>query len=101
MAPQDEIETRELDNDGFLQDMSTGSRDLAIELGKRNDIPPLLEDHWRVIEYVRDYYLEHGIGPPIVKIGKDTGLSANQICTLFPCLTTAIAPRDELVLVWS
>lgn len=84
MAKEAPIQT-DLDVDGFMTDMSSWSRDLARELGKRNDIPPLTEDHWRVIEYVRAYYLEFHQGPPIVKISKATGLSAEQICTLFPC----------------
>jgi tRNA 2-thiouridine synthesizing protein E len=80
-----EVQSEGLDNDGFLRDMSTWSRHLAEELGRRNDIPPLTEEHWAIIEYVRAYYLDHGVGPPIVKIGKATGLTGKQICTLFPC----------------
>jgi len=75
----------DLDVDGFMTDMSGWSRALAKELGKRNDIPPLTDEHWKVIEYVRGYYLKVCQGPPIVKIAKATGLTAKQICTLFPC----------------
>ena len=78
-------EDEELDDDGFLREMSQWSRDLAHELAKRNDLGPLTEEHWKVIEFVRDYYLKHGSGPPVVKVGKATGLSARTICELFPC----------------
>lgn len=74
-----------LDNDGFLQEMSNWTRDAADELAKRNDIGPLSDSHWRIIEYVRDYYLRNGEGPPIVRIGKALGMTSKQICTLFPC----------------
>jgi tRNA 2-thiouridine synthesizing protein E len=74
-----------LDEEGFLKTMSTWSRSMAEELAERNDIGPLTEDHWKIIEFVKDYYLTHGTGPPVVKIGKATGLSNAKICELFPC----------------
>jgi len=74
-----------LDNDGFLADMVSWNRAMAEELAKRNDIGPLNKDHWKVIEFVREYYLEHSIGPSVAKIGKATGLSAKRICCLFEC----------------
>lgn len=73
------------DNDGFLREMSTWSRDVADKLAKINELGPLTEQHWKIIEYVRDYYLEYGEGPPIVKIGKAVGMTSKQICELFPC----------------
>ncbi len=74
-----------LDNDGFLVEMISWNRDIAEELALRNDIGPLDEDHWRVIEYVREFYLEHRRGPSVVKIGKATGLAPKRICCLFEC----------------
>jgi tRNA 2-thiouridine synthesizing protein E len=71
--------------DGFLQEMSTWSREVAEELARRNDLGPLIADHWTIIEFVRDYYLEHGVGPSIVKIAKATGFGSGYICHLFPC----------------
>ncbi len=73
------------DNDGFLLQMSNWSREIAEELARKNDLGPLCDDHWRVIEYVKIYYQENGVGPPIVKIGKATGFTADYICKLFPC----------------
>lgn len=74
-----------LDQDGFLRQISSWSRETADELARQNDLGPLTEAHWKIINFVRDYYLAHGEGPPIVKIGKATGLSAVEICSLFPC----------------
>ena len=74
-----------LDNDGFLNEISSWTRDMAQELALRNDLGPLSEKHWKIIDYVRDYYLKHGEGPPIVKIGKTLGLSPGEICNMFPC----------------
>ena len=74
-----------LDNDGFLKQISSWNREKAHELAKRNDLGPLTEDHWKIIDFVRAYYLSHGEGPPIVKIGKALGMTSSEICTLFPC----------------
>ncbi len=74
-----------IDTDGFLREISGWTREMAHELAERNDIGPLTEDHWKVIDFVRGYYLRHGQGPAIVRIGRETGLSANKICELFPC----------------
>ncbi|MFH1574456.1 MAG: TusE/DsrC/DsvC family sulfur relay protein [Acidobacteriota bacterium] len=79
------LQPHQLDNDGFLREISNWSRDTAHELAYRNELGPLTEDHWKIIEFVRGYYLKHGEGPPIVAIGKATGLASRDICRLFPC----------------
>ena len=73
------------DEDGFLRTLSNWSRSMAQSLAEKNDIGPLSEEHWRVIEFVKDYYEAHGTGPPVVKIGKNTGMNTDEICGLFPC----------------
>ena len=44
----------------------------------------LSPDHWAVIHYIRDFYLEHGLAPLIRKICKNTGLKLKTIYGLFP-----------------
>jgi len=73
------------DEDGFLKTVSTWSRAMAEELAEKNDIGPLTDEHWKVIEYVKNYYETYGTGPAVVKIGKNTGMSSQTICDLFPC----------------
>ena len=71
--------------DGFLMEMSTWTRELAVELAEQNKLGPLTEDHWKIIDYVRDYFLESGEGPPVVKIGKALDMQPSRVCQLFPC----------------
>ncbi len=71
--------------DGFLHEMSSWSREIAEELARKNDIGPLTEAHWTIIEFVKNYYLKHHRGPSIMNIGKATGYTSKQICHLFPC----------------
>lgn len=73
------------DNDGFLVEMSSWTREIAEELARENNLGPLTDDHWKIIEFVKEYYTRVGVGPPIVKISKYTGFSTKYICELFPC----------------
>ncbi|MHC4406247.1 MAG: TusE/DsrC/DsvC family sulfur relay protein [Planctomycetota bacterium] len=75
----------ELDEEGFLKAVSGWNRATAEELAEKNDIGPLTDEHWRVIEFVQQYYEAYSTGPPVVKIGKATGLTRATICDLFPC----------------
>lgn len=79
------VQPQALDEEGFLREVTGWSRELAADLAQKNDLGPLTEDHWKVIEFVHDYYIHHGAGPPVVWIARATGLSASAICRLFPC----------------
>jgi tRNA 2-thiouridine synthesizing protein E len=79
------LQEEQLDNDGFLQEIKDWTREVAEELAERNELSPLTDDHWKIIEYVRGYFEKYGEGPAVVKIAKATGMTSKQICTLFPC----------------
>jgi tRNA 2-thiouridine synthesizing protein E len=79
------IKSDDLDGDGFLQESTDWSKEVARELAERNDFGTLKPEHWRIIEYVRTYYAEHREGPTVVKISKATGVTTKHICELFPC----------------
>jgi tRNA 2-thiouridine synthesizing protein E len=73
------------DHDGFLKELSSWSRATAEALAEEHGIGPLTEEHWRIIEFVQEYYQAYGKGPPVVKVHKETGLRSEEICKLFPC----------------
>lgn len=79
------LKPKSLDPDGFLNEITGWNREMAMELAQRNDLGPLTEQHWLIIDYVRGYFQKHGEGPPIVKIGKATGFTSGEICNMFPC----------------
>ncbi len=74
-----------LDNDGFMQKDSGWSEEVARKLAEINEIGPLSDEHWRIIEFVREYYLKYKEGPAVVKIAKATGMTTRHVCDLFPC----------------
>ncbi len=42
----------DLDNDGFLNEIQKWTRERAHELAVLNDLGPLNDDHWKIIDYV-------------------------------------------------
>lgn len=76
-----------MDDDGFMIREKQWTKELAEFLARENFIvkDKLTDDHWKVIEFIRKYYLNCDVGPSIVKIGRATGLSPRRICELFPC----------------
>lgn len=78
-------QTYQVDEDGFLQGFDKWSREFAQGYAAMEGIEGgLTSDHWKIINYIRDYYAQYGIAPMIRKLCKDTGLSLKQIYELFP-----------------
>jgi TusE/DsrC/DsvC family sulfur relay protein len=57
---------------------------VAKALAETEGIADLTEDHWKVINYLRQYYQQFGIAPMIRKLCKETGFTLKQIYDLFP-----------------
>ncbi|WP_031514265.1 TusE/DsrC/DsvC family sulfur relay protein [Desulfofalx alkaliphila] len=74
----------EIDEDGFLINTDQWSEAVAHMFAKDEGIDELTEDHWKVINYLRDYFFQFGIAPMIRKLCKETGFSLKQIYQLFP-----------------
>lgn len=74
----------DVDEDGFIQDPECWSETLAAAIAVSEDVPELTENHWKVVNYLRDYYKQFGIAPMIRKLCKDTGFSLKEIYEMFP-----------------
>ena len=75
----------EVDEDGFLQEPDRWNDNIAKALAKAAEgIEELTEEHWKAINYIRQYYLQYGQAPMVRKLCKDTGLNLKQIYNLFP-----------------
>lgn len=74
----------QVDEDGFLEDPSVWSEDIAAALAKMEEVDELTENHWKVVNYLRDYYQEFGIAPMIRKLCKQTGFKLKEIYAMFP-----------------
>lgn len=74
----------EIDEDGFLVDPADWTEAMVEHFAKEEDVSNLTEDHWKVINYLRDYFKQFGIAPMVRKLCKDTGFSLKEIYDLFP-----------------
>ncbi|MFC1909885.1 TusE/DsrC/DsvC family sulfur relay protein [Chloroflexota bacterium] len=74
----------ELDQDGFLLDAGKWTKEVAEILVKEELPKGLAEDHWRVIDYLRKYFLEFESVPPVRMLVRETGLSLRELKELFP-----------------
>ena len=52
------------DEEGYITDISLWSRDLAGLIAEDEDID-MSDDHWEVINFLRDYYEEYQIAPAV------------------------------------
>ncbi len=74
----------EVDEDGFIQEPEAWNEEVAKALATTEGVQELTEDHWKVINYLRNYYLQFGVAPMIRKLCKETGLKLKEIYDLFP-----------------
>jgi tRNA 2-thiouridine synthesizing protein E len=80
----------ETDEEGYLVDLSSWEKDLATEMAKEDNIE-LGDDHWEIINFLREYYEEYQIAPAVrvltkavgKKLGKDKG-NSKYLYELFP-----------------
>jgi len=74
----------DVDEDGFLQEPALWNEDAARDFAKTEDVAELTDGHWKVINYIRNYYLQFGIAPMVRKVCKETGYKLSEIYELFP-----------------
>ena len=82
-----------LDDEGFFQDPSMWTREMAVEMAKADGIDPLTDDHWKVIEFMRREYAEKGTGPTVRVLGKNSGVDVKALYQLFPKGPAKMAAR--------
>jgi len=78
------------DEEGYITDISVWSEDLANTIAETENID-MSDDHWEVVNFLRDYYEEYQIAPAVrvltkaVKksLGQDKG-NSKYLYELFP-----------------
>ena len=72
------------DEDGFMENPELWNNEVALALASTEDIADLTENHWKVINYLRDYSKQYGIAPMVRKLCKETGFQLKEIYDMFP-----------------
>jgi len=73
-----------VDEDGFIEDPNLWNEKIALALASTENVAEMSENHWKVVNYLRKYYLEFGIAPMIRKLCKESGFSLKEIYEMFP-----------------
>jgi len=81
----------ELDPEGYLVHPEDWDHDVAVELAKTEDLE-LDDEYWKVFDFMREYYDEHGVPPDvrhttkhmIVDFGLDKKGAKAKLFSMFP-----------------
>ncbi len=74
----------DVDEDGFMQEPDKWDEAIAKALATTEGVDELTDEHWKIVHYLREYYLKFGIAPMIRKLCKETGFPLKRIYELFP-----------------
>ncbi|MFH1735843.1 MAG: TusE/DsrC/DsvC family sulfur relay protein [bacterium] len=74
----------QVDEDGFMEEPEVWNERIALALASTEAVNELTEDHWKLVNYLREYYQQFGIAPMIRKLCKQTGFSLKEVYDLFP-----------------
>jgi TusE/DsrC/DsvC family sulfur relay protein len=74
----------DVDEDGFMQEPEKWTEAIAEDIARTEDAYPISEDAWKLVRYLRKYFLDFGIAPPIRMVTKQTGLDLKYIYKMFP-----------------
>ena len=80
----------EVDEEGFLVNLGDWTKEIAEQMAKDDDVD-LSDEHWDVINFLRDYFEEYQIAPAVrvltkaiaKRMGKDKG-NSKYLYYLFP-----------------
>ena len=82
--------TLETDDEGYLANLNDWEKEVASVMAEAEDLE-LGDDHWEIINFLREYYEEYQIAPAVrvltkavgKKLGKDKG-NSKYLYELFP-----------------
>ena len=74
----------QINDEGFMTDLSEWSKEIAVELAKEEGIETLNENHWKVIEFCRQSATESGSAPTLRQITTSTGITTKELFALYP-----------------
>jgi tRNA 2-thiouridine synthesizing protein E len=82
--------TYETDEEGYLANLSEWNEDVAKALAESENLE-MTDNHWEVVNFLREYYSEYQIAPAVrvltkaigKKLGKDKG-NSKYLYELFP-----------------
>jgi tRNA 2-thiouridine synthesizing protein E len=72
-----------LDGNGFLQQPERWNDAVAATIAREEGIADMSESHWAVVKFIRTYWKEHDLAPPVRLLCQQTGLGVRDMYKLF------------------
>lgn len=73
----------DFDNDGFMREPDLWDDRVAAAIALEEGIEELSEKHWAVVNFIRTYWQEHDLAPPVRLLCREAGVSVREIYKLF------------------
>lgn len=73
----------ELDKDGFMLEPGLWDEEVAAAIARDEGIEEISPQHWAIVSFIREYWKEHDLAPPVRLICKEVGVSTREIYKLF------------------
>ena len=74
----------EMDDEGYMTRPDAWTPGVAEAIAAEVMPGTLGEDHWKVIDYLRNYYLQYNAVPPVRMLCQRCGIDAPYLRKLFP-----------------
>ena len=72
------------DTEGFLWNIEDWSDEVAEALAGESGLSEMTKTHWRVIRFLRDYFVTQGRAPLNARLKSGLGMSLMELESLFP-----------------
>ena len=74
----------DVDEDGFIQEPDKWNEEVAKAIATTEGVDNMTDEHWKLVHYLRNYFLQFGVAPMIRKLCKETGYDLKKVYALFP-----------------
>jgi tRNA 2-thiouridine synthesizing protein E len=71
------------DKDGFMLDPAFWDEKVAAAIAGEEGVEQMSDKHWGIVNFIRAYWKEHDLAPPVRLICKEVGVSVRDIYRLF------------------
>jgi tRNA 2-thiouridine synthesizing protein E len=73
----------EFDGEGFIKNPQLWDEFVAKAIATEEGIAEMSDKHWAVVHFIRNYWKEHDLAPPVRMICKEQNVSVREIYKLF------------------
>ncbi len=75
--------TIEFDKDGFMLEPELWDEQVARAIAGEEGIDDMCERHWAIVNFIRSYWREHDLAPPVRLLCQEAGVSVREVYKLF------------------